>query len=357
MGRGKVAVGLSGGVDSAVAAYLLKRQGYDVFGVFMVNVDPAQLPGSDCRWESDYDAAKAAAEHLKVPLYTWNFAAEYRRQVLREFFAEYRRGRTPNPDVRCNQQIKFGTFLRRAVQVGADYVATGHYAGVLNTGTRGHRRYRLLRGTDPSKDQSYFLYRSSQQTLARSLFPLGGMTKAQVRALAKKVRLPNATRPDSQGICFVGEVKLFDFLSHHIRERQGKIVDLRGRELGKHRGAWLYTVGQRDGLGLPDGPWYVVATDVRRNVVRVTNDPHDPRLFSRRFQLEDMHWVSGVEPAEPLRCTVEVRYHQQKPRRGTVASVRGHWVVTLDQPERAVTPGQHAVLYRGREVLGGGVIR
>ncbi len=356
MARGKVAVGLSGGVDSAVAAYLLKDQGYDVFGVFMVNVHPAQLPGSDCRWEADYAAAKDAARHLKIPLYTWNFAAEYRRQVLREFFAEYRRGRTPNPDVRCNQQIKFGTFLRRAVQVGADFVATGHYAGVQSMGASGHRRYRLLRGIDPAKDQSYFLYRSSQLTLAHSLFPLGGMTKVQVRAMAKKIRLPNATRPDSQGICFVGEVKLFDFLSHYIRSRRGKILDVRGRELGQHRGAWFYTVGQRDGLGLPNGPWYVVSTDVRRNVVRVTDDPRDRRLFSRRFELEDVHWVSGVAPIGPLRCTVEVRYHQAKPRRGTVAKARGKWVVMLDQSERAVTPGQHAVFYRGREVVGGGVI-
>ena len=354
MAGGTVAVGLSGGVDSAVAAYLLQRQGYRVFGVFMVNVDPASLPGSRCQWEADYAAARQVARHLKIPLYTWNFAAEYRRQVLREFFAEYRRGRTPNPDVRCNQQIKFGTFLRRALQSGAAYVATGHYAAIR----RGRDGCQLLRGVDPGKDQGYFLYRSSQQTLGRSLYPLGDMTKAQVRAMARRIRLPNADRPDSQGICFVGEVKIFDFLKHHIRPKVGRILDAsNGRELGFHRGAWFYTVGQRDGLGLANGPWYVVATDVRRNVVRVTNDPRDKRLFSDRFTLDDVHWISGVEPSEPLRCAVEVRYHQLKPRRGTVSRRGRSWVVKLDAPERAVTPGQHAVFYRGRQVLGGGVIR
>jgi len=255
-------------------------------------------------------------------------------------------------------------------------VAMGHYAGVRGAGSRKpetgnrintrrdekscvsieHRGFELIRGLDTTKDQSYFLYRSTQQTLRHTLLPLGDMNKTAVRAIAKKIGLPNATRPDSQGICFVGEVKIFYFLKNHLRPKSGNIVDARGRNLGQHRGAWSYTVGQRDGLGLANGPWYVYATDTRRNIVRVTKDPHDGRLFSRRFNLDDVHWISGVAPAGLLRCTVEVRYHQLRVRRGTVAKVGRRWQVTLDKPERAITPGQHAVFYRGRTVLGGGVI-
>lgn len=345
---------MSGGVDSSVAAYMLQRQGYRVIGVFMVNVERGTLPGSACAWEHDYAAARAAADHLGIPLYTWNFARQYRQLVLRDFFAQYRAGRTPNPDVWCNEKIKFGLFLQQAIRVGADYAATGHYARV---GRSQGSETRLYRGVDPSKDQSYFLYRSTQKTLARTLFPLGGMAKAEVRALARQIRLPNADRPDSQGICFIGEVKIADFLQRSIHPRAGKIVDGRGRALGQHRGAWLYTVGQRGGLGLAGGPWYVVATDVRKNLVRVTANPRDPALFRRSFKLGDVSWVSGSAPTGELRCTVEVRYHQQRPRRGTVRRSGRSWQVELDQPERAVTPGQHAVLYAGARVLGGGVIR
>jgi tRNA-specific 2-thiouridylase len=348
-----VAVGLSGGVDSAVAAYLLKQQGYKVFGVFMVNVEESQLAGAKCQWQADYEAARSAADHLGIPLYTWNFVHEYRDQVLNDFFAEYKKGRTPNPDVWCNEKIKFGIFLRRALQVGADFVATGHYAGVRNQKSG----FSLVRGIDPSKDQSYFLYRASQQTLAHTLLPLASMKKTQIRALAKKIKLPNAGRPDSQGICFIGEVKMFDFLKQHLKVEPGSILDTRGRKVGEHRGAWFYTIGQREGLGLPKGPWYVFATDARRNIVRVTSNPQDHRLYSLIFKVTDVHWVSGKEPKLPLSCEVEVRYHQHKVRKGIVGKVGRQLTVRLAQAERAVTPGQHAVFYKGRVVVGGGVIQ
>lgn len=354
----KVAVGLSGGVDSAVAAHLLLQRGYDVFGVFAVNVDPATTPGATCRWQDDYAAAQAVARHLGIPLYSWNFEAEYRRLVLDGFFSSYRRGLTPNPDVWCNERVKFGVLLKRALAVGADYLATGHYARVRVHSTQNTvHGYELLRGVDRSKDQSYFLYRLGQAELSHSLFPLGSYRKTAVRALARRLGLPNAARPDSQGICFVGEVKLRSFLAQRLPVRRGRIVDGHGRPVGWHDGAWFYTIGQRYGLGLPGGPWYVYRVDAARNRVYVTDQPHSPRLYSASFDVEQVHWTSGKTPSLPLRCAVEVRYHQARPRHGQVAKVGRTWRVSLSQPERAVTPGQHAVFYVGQRVVGGGVIK
>lgn len=349
-----IAVGLSGGVDSAVAAYLLKKQGYKVFGVFMVNVDAKVTPGVRCRWQDDYESARAAAKHLGIPLYTWNFVKEYKQQILNDFFYEFKQGRTPNPDVWCNANIKFGTFLNQALQVGATRVATGHYAGVK---LGKDKKYQLLKGVDPNKDQSYFLYRANQFTLAHSMFPLSNMSKPQVRDLARKIKLPNSARPDSQGICFVGEVKIYDFLKQHLANKPGKIIDSRGRVLGQHNGAWFYTIGQREGMGLTNGPWYVYKIDVKKNILHVTNKPQDKKLYTRKFSLDQVHWVSGQAPFKPLNCTVEVRYHQLKPRLGIVKRIGNKWIVQLTEAERAVTPGQHAVFYSGRQVLGGGVIK
>lgn len=349
-----IAVGLSGGVDSAVTAYLLKKQGYKVFGVFMVNVDEKQIPGARCHWQDDYESARAVANHLGIPLYTWNFVKEYKQQILNDFFNQFRHGHTPNPDVWCNAKIKFGLFLKQALQVGATHVATGHYAGVkLGNG----EKYQLLKGQDPNKDQSYFLYRANQFTLSHSIFPLGSMIKPQVRDIARKIKLPNATRPDSQGICFVGEVKIYDFLKQHLPNKPGKIVDSRGHVLGNHKGAWFYTIGQREGMGLTNGPWYVYKIDTKKNILHVTNKPQDRRLYTRKFIVEQIHWVSGVAPVKPLNCTVEVRYHQLKPRLGKVKRVGNKWIVQLKEAERAVTPGQHAVFYDRRQILGGGVIK
>lgn len=353
----RVAVGLSGGVDSAVAAYLLAQRGYDVFGVFAVNVDPAHTPGATCRWQEDYESARAVARHLGIPLYVWNFEAEYRRLVLDDFYASYRRGLTPNPDVWCNERVKFGLLQQQALAAGANYLATGHYARISRRRQpSGQWEYGLLRGRDRGKDQSYFLYRLGQRQLARALFPLGGYRKPDVRQLAARAGLPNAGRPDSQGICFVGEVKLKDFLAQRLPQRVGYIVDERGRKLGQHGGAWFYTVGQRYGLGLAGGPWYVYRVEARRNVVRVTANPRSRLLSSADFNLADVHWVSGRKPTGSVQCTAEVRYHQARPRRATVRRRGRLWHVHLSQAERAVTPGQHAVLYSGQRVLGGGAI-
>lgn len=351
-----IAVGLSGGVDSAVAAYLLKKQGYNCFGVFMVNVDEKQTIGVKCSWEDDYASAKQVADKLRIPLYSWNFVNEYKKEVLKDFFDQYKHGHTPNPDIWCNEKIKFGIFLKKALAAGATHVATGHYAWVNKIEERSKTMYQLWRGIEPNKDQSYFLYRANQFTLAHSIFPLGKMNKPEVRKLAAKIKLPNAKRPDSQGICFIGEVRIFDFLKQHLKQTQGSIVDEHGRKLGTHKGSWFYTLGQREGMGLTNGPWYVYEIDVKKNVLRVTKNPQDKRLYSKEFVVDQIHWVSDQAPIKPLRCVIEVRYHQIKPRQGTVQKIGRRWVVKLKQAERAVTAGQHAVFYKGSQIIGGGVI-
>jgi tRNA-uridine 2-sulfurtransferase len=342
-----VYVGMSGGVDSSVTAALLLEQGYQVVGVYMKNWTQ-DFEGVVCRWASDLADARAVAARLDIPLRVFDFQQEYRSRVVEYMVAEYQAGRTPNPDVMCNQEIKFKLFLDTSLSEGADLIATGHYARVEDG--------RLYAGLDPDKDQSYFLHRVTTQALGRTLMPIGGMRKAEVRALATSLGLATAAKPDSQGICFVGEVGMRTFLSQYVEAEPGEIRLVgSGRVLGQHQGAIYYTVGQRQGLGIGgSGPYYVTHKDMGRNTVYVTNDPADMALSGDRLLLADMHWIAEA-PADLSGLSVRSRYRAQAiPARLNQTQVG--WQVELEHPERAISPGQSAVVYRDDQVLGGGII-
>ncbi|MDF2461610.1 MAG: transposon TnsE [Candidatus Saccharibacteria bacterium] len=337
-----VYVGLSGGVDSSVSAALLKQQGYSVVGVYMKNWTQ-DVAGVACPWKQDLADARAAAATLDIPFKVFDFQAEYKQHVVDVMVSEYQAGRTPNPDVMCNQEIKFNLFLRTALADGADYIATGHYAGTHT----GH----LLRAKDADKDQTYFLYRVSSDALSRTIFPLAKLTKPEVRRLAAEFNLPTATKPDSQGICFVGEVGIREFLRQYVAAEPGPVLTTAGATVGTHQGALFYTHGQRHGLGIGGGkPFYVTGKDVATNTVFVTDDPADLELESDTFRLEQLHWIdSAPAPDRTYQCRTRHRADLIDCR------VDGA-TVTLDHPERAVTPGQSAVIYDGDTVLGGGII-
>ncbi|MFH1111622.1 MAG: tRNA 2-thiouridine(34) synthase MnmA [Patescibacteria group bacterium] len=370
----KVFIALSGGVDSAVSAYLLKRQGYDVYGVFMKNWTGTHLNlAGECQWTYERDDAKKVAQHLNLPFQIWDFEREYRALVIDYFFKEYARGRTPNPDVRCNQYVKIPMFLKRALKQGADFIATGHYARkskiqnpVEGCGPHGTLRpkfkkteYKLLNGIDNEKDQSYFLCSLTQHQLKHILFPVGGMTKIQVRQLAKKLKLPVAAKPDSVGICFIGEVKVKDFLRTRLQEKPGPIVDTKGRILGKHIGLAFYTIGQRHGLRLAGGPWYVIGRKWKANTLIVGKLVEQKYLLASKFIAEKVHWVAGGVPKLP--ATFLVRHRYRHPVFLARVSKAGDklWVKFV-KPQRAITPGQSAVFYRkvknNLEVVGSAVI-
>lgn len=338
---------MSGGVDSSVSAALLKQQGYRVVGVYLKNWTQP-VGGVDCPWQRDLADARAAAAVIDVPFKVFDFQDEYRSSVVDAMVAEYAAGRTPNPDVLCNQEIKFKLFLQAAVADGADLVATGHYARTAGG--------RLLAGADANKDQSYFLYRVPAAALAKTLFPVGELTKPQVRQLAEEFGLPTAKKPDSQGICFVGEVGIKEFLGQYITFAPGPVVLKRtGQELGRHDGAAFYTIGQRHGLGLGGGrAYFVVSKDMASNTVYVTDDPADLELSSRRFTLQDTHWING-QPEEGQPYQVRSRYRAA----AIPAKLNRHdggWQVELEHPERAVAVGQSAVVYDGETIVGGGFI-
>ncbi|EIL99340.1 MAG: tRNA 2-thiouridine(34) synthase MnmA [Rhodanobacter thiooxydans] len=349
-------LGISGGVDSSVAALLLQEAGYQVEGLFMQNWEEDERSGP-CTTDADRKDAVAVCGRLGIPFHARNFAAEYWDGVFEHFLAEYRTGRTPNPDVLCNREIKFKTFLDEARALGAEKIATGHYARVdCKDG-----RYRLLRAVDTAKDQSYFLHALGQQQLAATLFPLGGMEKPRVREMARAAGLPTHAKKDSTGICFIGERDFRGFLAHYIPARPGEMRTPAGELVGEHQGVMYYTLGQRNGLGIGGRhgaggeAWYVVGKDVAANVLYVAQGGENRWLYSRRLRSELPSWIDGIAPATRFRCTACTRYRQADQACEVEVTDDG-LEVRFDQPQRAVTPGQSVVLYDGEVCLGGAVI-
>lgn len=358
----KIFVGLSGGVDSSVTAALLQRDGYEVVGAFMKNWSDSKDPKTGiCAWKEERRDAMAVADHLGIPFLTFDFEDAYREAVVDYLYREYGAGRTPNPDVLCNKYIKFDLFLSHALEEGADAIATGHYARVRGTGAT----YELLAGVDTNKDQSYFLHQLMQGQLAKTLFPIGHLTKPEVRALAREFALPTAEKKDSQGICFIGKVDMKSFLKNHIPAQTGTIVDVDGHIIGHHEGVAPYTIGQRHGFGGGGSTiYYVVAKDIATQTLVVAPGDNHPALFKKDFFVSDMHWISDRAPDMPLATSVRIRYRQplqhavvsRDTSTDTDTDTDARYHVSCSDPQRAVTPGQFAVFYDGEVCLGGGVI-
>jgi len=365
MGKQRIVVGLSGGVDSAVTAYLLKQQGHEVVGIFMKNWEDDD-DSEYCSSNIDFVDAAAVADVIGIDIEHVNFAAEYKERVFAEFLREYQAGRTPNPDILCNAEIKFKAFLDHAVRLGAEKIATGHYARVRQNGTTG--KHELLKGLDPSKDQSYFLHRLNQSQLAKTMFPVGELHKTEVRRIASEIGLPNAKKKDSTGICFIGERPFREFLNRYIAKEPGPIKDERGRVLGEHHGLSFHTLGQRQGLGIggikakgaargggEHTPWFVARKDLENNTLWVVQGHDHPWLLSRQLNALDASWIADTPP-EPGLLAAKTRYRQSDAL--CALQVLGDHEFTLQFTENqwAVTPGQSAVVYAGEVCLGGGVI-
>lgn len=344
----RVFVMMSGGVDSSVAAALLKQRGFLVTGIFMKNWGKE---GKGCTYVQDEQDARRVAGKLYIPFYVLNFEKEYYERVFTPFIEGIKQGITPNPDVYCNQEIKFGIFLQKALELGADMVATGHYARVAHKG-----RHILLRAKDNAKDQTYFLYRLTQSQLSRTLFPIGDYEKREVRSLAKKFGLPTATKPDSQGICFVGESPFDEFLRDFVESHVGNIVDEAGKFLGQHKGVPFYTIGQRKGLGIGGqaSPRFVARKDPPTNTLVVVPEGHN-MLYNRRLYAVQLSWVVNKPAVRSFSCQVRFR-HQQPLQRATITLQHNGALVEFTKEQRAITPGQSVVFYKGRRVLGGGII-
>jgi tRNA-specific 2-thiouridylase len=343
----KVYVGMSGGVDSSVTAALLKDAGYQVTGVYMKNWSQ-DLPGFPCPWKEDFQDAKRVAVQLGIDFKMYDFETEYRHKVVDYMLREYKAGRTPNPDIMCNQEVKFKLFLETCLEDGADLIATGHYARTKDG--------KLLQAKDENKDQTYFLYRVDKPALEKTLFPLGDYTKPEVRELAKKYGLVTAGKKESMGICFVGKVGIKDFLLHELGpQTPGDIVDQTGKTIGRHDGAIFYTLGQRHGLDIGGGlPYYVTGKDMKRNLVRVTTDLNDQNLWSKEINLTDTHWINAA-PQNGDKLQVRTR-HRAPLVECEFNHKRNVTFITLKDEIRAITPGQSAVLYSGNEVVGGGIV-
>ncbi len=350
-----VLVAMSGGVDSAVAAYLLKRQGYKVAGAFMINWSDPYM--EDCNVEQELRDMRRVCKRIGIPAFTFNFEREYEKSVLEPFFQGYASGETPNPDILCNKEIKFKKFLERAHQMGISYIATGHYACITKAKDEHNGlSYHLLAGTDPEKDQSYFLYALSQQQLQHILFPVGSLQKSEVRRIAKEAQLHVADKKDSQGICFIGKVKLRKFLSERIEEFKGPVITTEGETIGTHQGLAFYTIGQRQGIGIAAGrPYYVVEKNMATNTLTVALGPANKQLYHKGLTVANVHWVNQA-PRLPFRCQTRIRY-RQKLMEATLNQVSHQpMLVHFRDPQRAITPGQAIVFYQNDEVLGGGTI-
>lgn len=350
----RIVVGMSGGVDSSVAALLLKEQGYDVVGVFMKNWEEQDDNGT-CSAETDWADVREVCDLIDIPCYSVNFAKEYWDRVFAYFLKEYRAGRTPNPDVLCNREIKFRAFLDFAMSLGAEKMATGHF---VRTDGEGH----LLRGTDSNKDQSYFLYMLHEKQLRKSLFPVGNMTKGQVREIAERHRLPVSGKKDSTGVCFIGERNFKKFLADYLPAQPGDMISTDGTVVGRHDGLMYYTLGQRRGLGIGgrgDGrSWFVIGKDMEHNRLLVAQGEDHPLLYSTLCVAEDATWIGEI-PAEigrPFRCTAKYRYRQGDQPVEVVRETENTLRIRSLVPQRAVTPGQSAVLYDGERCLGGGIV-
>ena len=363
--RQRVVVGLSGGVDSAVTAWLLKQQGHEVVGIFMKNWEDDD-DSTYCSSNIDFVDAAAVADVLGIEMEHVNFATDYKDRVFAEFLREYQAGRTPNPDILCNAEIKFKAFLDHALRLGADKIATGHYARVRHNASSAH--FELLKGLDPAKDQSYFLHRLNQAQLAKTLFPVGELHKTEVRRLADEIGLPNARKKDSTGICFIGERPFREFLNRYIAKEPGPIKDERGRTIGQHVGLSFYTLGQRQGLGIgglkakgaqrgggEHTPWFVARKDMAANTLWVVQGHEHPWLLSSALSAQDASWVAGEPPpVGPL--AAKTRYRQADAPCKLSQATGTHFCLDFTEPQWAVTPGQSAVLYNGEVCLGGGVI-
>ncbi|MBL4607191.1 MAG: tRNA 2-thiouridine(34) synthase MnmA [Pseudomonadales bacterium] len=352
-----VIVGMSGGVDSSVAAYLLLQQGYKVEGLFMKNWD--EDDGTEyCTAIADLKDAESVCKQLGIPLHTANFAAEYWDNVFEHFIAEYKAGRTPNPDILCNKEIKFKAFLDYAIELGADYIATGHYAQRSNDTDIA----KLLKAVDNNKDQTYFLHAVGGRQIAKTLFPIGALEKPEVRKIAGDLGFINHDKKDSTGICFIGERRFNDFLERYIPAQPGDIVSDKGEHIGKHRGLMFYTLGQRQGIGIGglsrhgESPWYVVGKNLDTNQLIVAQGNNHPMLFTQSLTCSKIEWVSEQEPKLPYHCFAKTRYRQ--PDQACILNISGSGTYHVDfsVQQRAITPGQYVVFYDGEICLGGGVI-
>lgn len=354
----KVILGLSGGVDSSVAAYLLKQAGFDVEAVFMKNWQEDDSNGH-CSAEQDLADAKAIANKLQIRLHSVNFVQEYWDHVFSHFLNEYKKGRTPNPDILCNKEIKFKAFYHHALKMGADFIATGHYA---RRGESSDGASLLLKGLDASKDQSYFLHAINQNALAHTLFPIGDYTKSEIRKIAKQQDLITHNKKDSTGICFIGERNFSRFLKEYLLVEKGAIQTLDGDTIGEHDGLMYYTIGQRQGLqlggiqGAADLPWYVIDKDQSQNILYVGQGGDHPRLYSQGLFCSQMEWISDIAPAFPLECQIKTRYREIDVPALVTQTENNQFCVMFSKPIRAVTPGQSVVFYQDEVCLGGAII-
>ncbi len=390
MGK-RVVVGLSGGVDSSVAAHLLIEQGYEVIGVFMKNWhDSSVTISNDCPWIEDSNDALLVAEKLNIPFQTIDYSESYKERIVDYMFSEYENGRTPNPDVLCNREIKFDLFLKTALELGADFVATGHYCRKETTSVNGSEFHRLLSGKDVNKDQSYFLCQLNQKQLSKALFPIGELTKPEVREIAKTIELTTADKKDSQGLCFIGKVKLPDFLQQQLQPKSGRVIEIEathemysnkigdsliakstgfhysesdGKSIGSHNGAHYYTIGQRKGLGIGGTvePLFVIGTDVKNNVVYTGQGENHPGLYRSALFIsnDEIHWVRNdlqLQVGEKKSYLVRIRY-RQKLQKATVECALEGLYISFEVPQRGITPGQFAAWYWEDELIGSGVIQ